>query len=339
MSVTDLTIRKTIPACSLDVTLSYFHNFYETPLSNYHYEMCEKMAFLEDLLSFIFLHLMHIPVVILIIITLFGKENEDSKWFVFHTAVLNLILGIIWESLYFCPTYESSFIFSSLVFFIMNLAVNSIFLLAFNRFFYLYFQDFYKKIFNRKTLFFIFLGYDVMMLFLFYLNSLYGGHMIMLSIDLILLCGNVICSTFVFLKIRNMMKLVDNSSQLSTFSDLRKAAFVCIFQTCLISLHLSTTFFVSLFQISLRFDIGFFNSFFSLYMFLAPVQLPMYQLIAIIDTLITLIVLRSYRTALIKIYGRLLEFLKEIGYYLFKRKCTKTRVIHIAQQNHIKEKS
>uniref|UniRef100_A0A914DV13 Uncharacterized protein n=1 Tax=Acrobeloides nanus TaxID=290746 RepID=A0A914DV13_9BILA len=58
---------------------------------------CTIITEINDILTKILLHIMHIPVIILIVITLVGKEKEDAKWFVFHTALLNLILGIIWE--------------------------------------------------------------------------------------------------------------------------------------------------------------------------------------------------------------------------------------------------
>jgi hypothetical protein len=281
---------------------------------------------------------MHIPVIILIVITLFGKDsNDDSKWFVFHTAILNLILGIIWEILYLFPYMESELTITLLIF-SLNLAVNSTFPLAFTRFFYLYYQNLYEKIFNRKMLFPILVGYDLFMLVLFSLDFLDGDHLRMLFIDFFLLCGNIICSTCVFLKIRNMMKLVDSNSRLSTFSDLRKAAFVCTFQSCTISLHLATTFFVSLFQIYLRFDRRIFDSLFGLYMILAPAQFPLYQLFVIIDTLITLLVLRSYRSALVKVYGKILENIKHIKHFILIRRCKKTRVIHLAQHNNFEEK-
>lgn len=316
-------------SCTLDDPLSFLHTFNEILVKPYHHELCVNSEYIGNVISFVILQVMHIPVFLLIVITLFGKENEDSKWFVFHTAVLNLILGVIWEIWYIYLDSENSAMLTTMVNFALNLAVNSIFPLAFTRFLCLYFEDYYKKIFKRKLLFPIFLAYDLFMLTLFYIDSLEDDNMIMLIIDLLLLIGNLLCSTCVFLKIRSMMKLVDSSSQFSTLNDLKRAAFVVTFQSCLVSIHLATTFFVSLFQISLRFDENLFNSLFELYIISAQAQFPLYQIIVIFDTFVILFVLRSYRTAMMKIYKKCEESLKHMLHFMFVRKCTKTRVIHM----------
>uniref|UniRef100_A0A914CGH5 Uncharacterized protein n=1 Tax=Acrobeloides nanus TaxID=290746 RepID=A0A914CGH5_9BILA len=67
------------------------------------------------------------------------KDKEDYTWFVFHTALLNLFLGIIIEITYFYDNEE----FYTWIDFAINQAVNSIFPLAFTRFFYLYFPYIY----------------------------------------------------------------------------------------------------------------------------------------------------------------------------------------------------
>ena len=61
---------------------------------------CDVISEINYVMTKILLHIMHVPVITLIIITLFGKENEDAKWFVFHTAVLNFILGRLDSTLY-----------------------------------------------------------------------------------------------------------------------------------------------------------------------------------------------------------------------------------------------
>ena len=91
------------------------------------FKMCTIFYNLDEFFLKSILHLMHIPVLILILITLIGKDSEDSKWFVFHTAVLNLILGIIWEVSYFLPYYGPGETMDIILVFSLNLSVNSIF--------------------------------------------------------------------------------------------------------------------------------------------------------------------------------------------------------------------
>lgn len=290
--------------CNASMKISYLHGF--EGLNKFHFDLCQKMASIEDELSLFLLHLMHIPVITLIIITLLDKNKEDVKWFVFHTAVLNLILGIFWELIFIVQDIQSYAIVLLIVDFSLNLSVNSIFPLAFTRFFYLYFSDYYEKIFTPKTLFPIILAYDLVNIGLFYLDSRDNENsFVMLGVDFFLLIGTLTCSTFIFLKIRKMMELVGNDSNFNTYNDLRRAAFVCIFQTCLISLHLASTFYTQLFSSSLCWNDHLFDLLFVSFMILSPLQYPLYQLFIIIDSLMTLIVLKSYRSAFVNVFKKI----------------------------------
>jgi hypothetical protein len=196
-------------------------------------DFCDAIIAIYPTLTSVLLHIMHIPVIILILLTLIGKENEDAKWFVFHTAILNLIVGIIWELIKLYPEFtENQFIFYILMGHAQHLSFISIFPLAFTRFFYLYFQDLYEKLFTRKTLGIWIIGYDL--LFILLVNfGIYGMILIIFSIILI---GTFVFTFLIYLKLHQMMKIVGNNSFLNTLSDLRRAAFVCIFQTCNITL-------------------------------------------------------------------------------------------------------
>ena len=72
---------------------------------NISYDICDFLNVYEPLVSSFLLHFMFIPLVAVIIFTLLDKENEDAKWFVFNTAILNLFLGILWEMLHFAPAF------------------------------------------------------------------------------------------------------------------------------------------------------------------------------------------------------------------------------------------
>src|SRR5262249_12914892 len=124
-------------------------------------DICDIVIDIEPTIHSILLHLIHIPVVILIILTLFGKDNEDVVWFVFHTAILNLILGISWEIYDYVADENIQNYFIYIWSFFMDFAMNSVLPLAFSRFFYLYFQNQYEKLFTKKTLFWWILCYDL----------------------------------------------------------------------------------------------------------------------------------------------------------------------------------
>lgn len=116
-------------------------------------DICDAIVNIEPTLHSNLLHLIHIPVIILIILTLFGKNNEDVKWFVFHTAILNLTLGISYELSDFISNMNIQIYFIYGMSISMDLAMNSVLPLTFTRFFYLYFQTQYEKLFIKKTLF------------------------------------------------------------------------------------------------------------------------------------------------------------------------------------------
>ena len=66
--------------CSISWNESdYFQN--DTQMTTaYKTDFCTTILEIDAILTIYLLHIMHIPVLTLIIITLFGKENEDAKF-------------------------------------------------------------------------------------------------------------------------------------------------------------------------------------------------------------------------------------------------------------------
>ena len=106
---------------------------------------------------------------------------------------------------------------------------------------------FMPKFFLKKQFSSFFIIYDLIMLSLFYIDLFISSSLLGLFGVSIMLVSTVFCSSAIFLKIRKMMNLIENNHKLSTYHDLRRAAFICIFQTCLISLHLFATFYTTLY--------------------------------------------------------------------------------------------
>uniref|UniRef100_A0A914DWC8 G-protein coupled receptors family 1 profile domain-containing protein n=1 Tax=Acrobeloides nanus TaxID=290746 RepID=A0A914DWC8_9BILA len=278
---------------------------------------CTVITEINDILTKILLHIMHIPVIILIVITLFGKEKEDAKWFVFHTALLNFILGIIWEISLINTDFEKNPTIIMVMICSIDIAVNSLFPLAFTRFFYLYFPHLYDKIFTKKTLLPWTLAYDATIVGLYSLG-VFTSEYICCVVNFGVIFGTILCVSLVILKIRNMMKMVEGS-KLNTLSDLRKAALLCIFQASVLSLHASTLLYT-------QFYTGFVHpvleelqhgspldqnplpptlsnippsrTMLFTFLILDNWRYTLYQLYVIIDTFMTLFVLRSYRHTL-----------------------------------------
>lgn len=269
-----------------------------------------RLYLLQAYLSLYVLHLMHIPVIILILITLIGKESEHAKWFVFHTAILNLILGILWEVVYICNVCEAYLYITVTMEGVLNIAVLSIFPLAFSKFSSLYFPNVYEIIFKKKFLLLFFLVYDLFFLILYVLIFNFGLTIIILVIYLLNFFSTMFCSTLVFIKLKNLMKMIDSHSKLSTYSDLRRASYICVFQNLSISLHIFAAFYVTFYTKYFMYnadiaitDVWVF--FTNLNVILAQFKFCIYQMFVIVDTTATLFVLRSYRNELKKV-GRFL---------------------------------
>lgn len=283
-------------------------------------DICSVVLAVEEALQQYLLHLMIVPVVVLILITLLGKENEDAKWFVFHTACLNLILGIVWEVSYACQSCDGFYIVLLVTDSSLNLAVFSIFPLAFTKFLYLYFPNVYNRIFYKKYFIAIFLAVfdSIFTVFLFIIYQ-FSLSICCLVATAVIFLGTLTCAILIFIRLRKLMQMVDSHSKLSTYSDLRRAGFICIFQTCLISLHLVARFYTDLFSVVLVNAIidDSFYFYMNLYNILYEFQYTIYQLFVIVDTSVTLLVLRSYRNAFRKIFWRAVRV-------IYQEKVTKT---------------
>lgn len=289
--------------CSLTYVESYLFEFDSVHVTNFHYNLCNKMVEIENSSSLYLLHFMLIFEVVLIFLTLISRTREEAKWFIFHIAMLNLILAVIWEVIYFFPEFSESPILLKPLFFLVFLSKNSIFPLAFTRLLFLYRRKLYKKMFTVKKLAMWLLGYDCFMLFLFYLGSPENrGAFFTVILNLFLLFSTILCSIFIFIKVNKMMKFVEISLQLCTYNDLRRATFICLFQTFLNSIHMVSNLYTYLFVSRLKNDQYLFDKLYVSYIILASLNFPIFQLFMILDSLMSMFVLRSYRQILGNIY-------------------------------------
>lgn len=250
------------------------------------------------------IHILFVPALMTIIITLIDRYKEDSKWFTFNTAIINIIMGIAWELKRQPKMLNTFFPTVNLIWSVgKDLSQYSIFPLAFTRVFVLYFPDRYKKIFVKKFLFIFILSYNAILAYLSYLCN--GGNIswnfgLYMAIDGFMLIATFSCSFLVLLKIRKMMKLVGDHSPLNTFDDLRRAVFVCLFQACFYAIYTLLLCYMNLYNMGIIHNSGS-NFLMVLLRMLTELQNPMFLLFVILDTLIPMVVLKSYRKTIRKV--------------------------------------
>lgn len=251
---------------------------------------------------------MLISLILLILMTIFGRDKEDYKWFVFHSAIFNLILGILLEIVNLYNLYISTLYI--IIDYAIYLAVNSIFPLAFSRFFFLYFPHCYEKIFTKRYIFVWILCYDLIIWGIIFFQNDNTNNIYNLIISFFLLSCTIFCSILIVIKIRRMKKLVQNNPNLQSYRDLNRAAFICIFQALIISLHLLNSVYCLIFLNYIQYDKYLFDSFFVGYIVLNPLQYPLYYTFVIIDSVMTMVVLKSYRAIFVRIYRKVVGILK-----------------------------
>lgn len=226
-----------------------------------------------------------------------------------HAAVLNLLMGIC----YHIGLSIMNPVIVMLRSLFITLSKTSVFPLAFTRFFYLYYESKYDKFFSKKKLFLWLVLYDFIMI---------GG----ISIDLLrnapidfpystsiiytlTLVKSIVCSTLIFLKLRKMTKLLISNTKLEILKDLRRATYIVVFQSAYILLQLMMILYSNIYvHIELTS-----NNYYTTYTFrkilYAVVTMALnssYFIFVIVDTLITLFILESFKRDLKRIIWKVL---------------------------------
>lgn len=208
-------------------------------------------------------HIGYIPIITLIVFTFLNKEKSDTKWFFFHTAILNLTFCIFIEFYDRFNMMLDYFIFQNfydrITQYSRNLSIISIFPLALARFASLYFEKQYEKLVTKKTIAIWILGYDMMFIALYesFVRSQDNylkihpevSHYFLPITYLIIIFGTLIFAFLIVYRIFRMMKLVGKHSPVSTLRSLRMAAFICIFQACCISVLVFISWYLELYAL------------------------------------------------------------------------------------------
>ncbi|KAI1708407.1 hypothetical protein Ddc_14375 [Ditylenchus destructor] len=188
-------------------------------------------------------HIMFVPQVCIICLTLLDRHRDDIKWFLLNTAVINIATGVSME----IKRFPGSFL--NIVNIIgMDLSRYSIFFSALTRILILHWPNSYKKATNGKRLFVWIIGCDAVLICLSYFTNptifATNSNIITVSDDvitfmakfsaivlLLVLLGTFSCSLLVLIEIRKMQKMGAQGGRSETLQDLKRAAFICLFQS------------------------------------------------------------------------------------------------------------
>lgn len=281
--------------CSVNQTFSPIYNFQH--LEPFHIEFCIKIYNIQCYTAVLLYVLMLILTLFVKILSFFSKE--DIKWLILHVCVCNLIYGIVQLFIMFLTGYLNPQLANTLSYLSVNLSLTSVFPLAFSRFFYLYFENYYEKFFGKYKIFIWLILFDIFTCAVSDIRTRFISKQfpfISASIVIFLITLTTLFSLLVFFKVRNMVKILKNPPT-NTLSGVRRAAFVCLFQIALISMHMLVLVFNLLFHKILNHQEKY-STLIYYYLTIAHLYECIYTFMVILDTIVVLVVLKSYRKLL-----------------------------------------
>ncbi|KAI1699221.1 hypothetical protein DdX_17466 [Ditylenchus destructor] len=269
-------------------------------------DFCDLVELVNTTSTPYLLHSLFVPALIIVLLTLMDRCREDAKWFMFNTAVINIATGIAWEMKRIPISFGAFNSYINFTWYIgRDLSQYSVFLLAASRIFCLYWEDLYKKLFAGKRLFVWIIACDALLAALSHWTHGFGTTLggLYMGMEIFMLLGTFGCSLLVLLKIRNLAVLVGLNTQTQRINDLRTAAFICIFQAFFYAIYTILLIYMRLYDMQiiitepsspviLRILLRVFSE----------LQNPMFLLFTILDTLIPMILLKSYRKTISKLF-------------------------------------
>lgn len=274
---------------------------------NQTYDFCD---YLEGVVNYATLPLwiiMLVPILCVIFVTMVKRnEAEDAHWFIFHCAIMDLIVNVSRILLWIFPDLHNTIVQAIMIFGI-DIASNSILLLAFTRFFTLYFPHFYRKVVKKTTLIYWMIGFDVLIGFGLEILDL-NSKSIALKIFYVLIMSSLFLFVIlVFIKIVSMRKLAKSSSERSSLRRLNHAAFLCLFQAFVHLFFLCSIFYNNFFELYFISSSPPGTTLFTIHMLLLICFTPNYQFSVILDNIATLLIVKSYRTCLLKSFKNMIH--------------------------------
>lgn len=279
-------------------------NFTNNTLNQVEEDFCESLEAVERILTnHIFRPIILLLLFLLILISVYKNKEENYKWIIWHSAILNYILMIFCEWAYFKQLYASKqatqadlrTVFQYVIY-LGYLAMLSLFPLSVHRFCSLYFPNFYDNFLAKKLGLLIFLlGYDFCIVGLFYINNKIGTSTLEGVIKFVLMFLELSLSILLYLKIKEMIKMVSNTSNLKTMEDLYRVSIVCALQALFYTSYLLIAVLGDIFFNIIKRDAWYVRYYLVFFVYL----LCWYELVLILDSCLILFMLKSYRLVLI----------------------------------------
>lgn len=288
----------------------YGLNLTETILNQDRENFCQFHVTIYDYLNVIFLHINPILLIILIIISLYGRIKENYKWLIIHSSLLNFFIIALFIYAYWRPTNTKKFDkpiaefkkVSNILVYIVMLAGASMLPLAMNRFCFLYFQKFYQRVFTKCGIFLFILFYDIFFCLLYFIAGIWGLSFINALTKFTVMLLEMILSILLIRKIQGMQKQAYTSTfktrLVVSISDLYRVSILCTLQALFYIIFLFLAFLADIF-----YNFRYINLYLSLFIYLGA----LYQIMISLDSLLLLILLKSYRLALVGFVKKIFE--------------------------------
>lgn len=275
--------------------------------------LCQIVKDVFTFLDHICRHAVMIPLILLTITSIFGNIQENYRWIVCHTGVLNFVAIFIYALWIVLPSHiqQTEFItFLLRVFtYVHRLSLTSMLPLAINRFFKLYFPKLDDFLNNRKGFLLLF-AYDALISLYTYLRLLYGNNIYMDFANMFLLMFlSIIVSIFVLIKINHMRKMAQGIIMETTIlSDVYRAAIICIIHPLfmlIFFLFISVGYLFNISIHSVQSPQKIPHVFVITYLFYQKSYYVLYEIFMLIDTCMLLFMLKSYRKNLFFILSKI----------------------------------
>jgi hypothetical protein len=259
-------------------------------------QFCTSMVAARNVLTSIFENTSLGLLIILILVSIFGHIKENYKWFVIHAALCNCVIIIYIDAISFTsPLFQSSYTKSLINTVLNNLSKLSTLPLIFNRFCFLYFPKSYDKLFSPHGVVIFTLGFDILITALSIALKIISNLIFIRIFGTFFVVLIVLLSVLTYAKIYRMRKLATNDSSIKS---IKRASLVCYFQAFLY-------FSYYLWSFSSYFLNTIFSSPTSTPLFWAKISLiinrfewVVYEIAIVADSVMLLIVLKSYRQAI-----------------------------------------
>lgn len=263
---------------------------------------CKFIRYISPILDNIFHHFVMIPLSFVIIISIFNKQHDTYRWIIFHQGVMNILMWILYDVyLYGDSKNTIVFILVFILRFVNQCGFASVAVLAINRFICLYFQDFARRFFTPLKIFFFLIFYDGLVCTYIYFNVYvftdYYTIMCLIFSSFFMLLPFVL-SIFIFFKVRTMVLLAKKAAEKKVLHDINRAAIICFVHPLVNIVYYVLIFsglFISL-QMNATKDVAQFSIFtLDVYVTFNFFQADLYMMVGIVDSMMILFLLRSYR--------------------------------------------